>query len=129
MKFLDKFLQLKNKERKWFQIIIWWEIRRILYNIIILIAGILSIIIILLAMILVDYPSRVQIKEGEDFIEPFAIPMFLILSNIFYTLGWLIELFIKRSLNFGPKMFKIILFFTFFRIFFPSIHLDINSNI
>jgi hypothetical protein len=62
MKFLNKFLQVKNKERKWFQIIIWWEIRRILCNIIILIAGILSIIIILIAMILVDYPSRVQIK-------------------------------------------------------------------
>jgi hypothetical protein len=114
-KYFDKLLQVKTEDRNFFQVIIWWELRRILYNIIVLIAGILSIVIMLTAA-----SGRVNLEPGEDFYEPIMIPIFAFLCNMGYTLGWLTEVFIKRSLTFGPKMFKRGLYFTLFWIFLPS---------
>lgn len=115
MKYLDKLLQVKTEERSFFQVIIWWELRRILYNIIILIAGILSLLIMLTAA-----SGRVHLEPGEDFYEPIMIPIFAFLCNMGYTLGLLTEVFIKRSLTYGPKMFKRGLYFTLFWVFLPS---------
>jgi hypothetical protein len=115
MKYLNKLLCIKTEKRNIFQIIIWWEIRRILYNIIVLIGGILSIIIMTKAA-----SGRVQLEAGEDLYEPIMIPIFAILCNIGYTLGWITELFIKRTVTFGPKIFKIGLYFTLFWVFLPA---------
>lgn len=62
MKYLDKLLQVKTEDRSFFQVIVWWELRRILYNIIVLIAGILSLVIMLIAA-----SGRVHLEPGEDF--------------------------------------------------------------
>ena len=115
MKYLDKLLEVKTENRNFIQVIIWWELRRILYNIIVLIAGILSIVIMLTAA-----SMRIQLKPGEDFYEPIMIPIFAFLCNMGYTLGWLTEVFIKRNLTYGPKMFKRGLYFTLFWVFLPS---------
>jgi hypothetical protein len=115
MKILDKLLQVDNHERSFFEIIIWWEIRRLLYNFIVLIAGILSLVIMLSAA-----SVRVQLEPGEDFYEPIMIPIFAFICNVAYTLGWLTEIFIKRNLTYGPKMFKRGLYFTLFWVFLPS---------
>jgi len=115
MKYLDKLLQVKTEDRSFLQIIVWWELRRILYNIIVLITGVLSLVIMLTAA-----SGHVHLEAGEDFYEPIMIPIFAFLCNICYTLGWLTELFIKRSLTYGPKMFKLGLYFTLFWIFLPS---------
>ena len=101
MKYLDNLLKVKADNRTLLQTILWWEIRRILYNIIVLIGGILSIVIMLTAA-----AGRVHLEPGEDFYEPIMIPIFAFLCNVGYTLGWLTEIFIKRSLTYGPKMFK-----------------------
>jgi len=116
MKYLNKLLQVKTEDRNLFQVIVWWELRRILYNIIVLIAGILSLVIMMTAA-----SGRVHLEAGEDFFEPIMIPIFAFLCNMCYTLGWLTELFIKRSVTYGPKMFKRGLYFTLFWIFLPSI--------
>ena len=115
MKYLDKLLEVKTENRSFIQVIIWWELRRILYNIIVSIAGILSIVIMLTAA-----SVRIQLKPGEDFYEPIMIPIFAFLCNMGYTLGWLTEVFIKRNLTYGPKMFKRGLYFTLFWVFLPS---------
>jgi hypothetical protein len=115
MKYLDRLLQVKNEDRSFFQIIIWWEFRRILYNAIILIAGIFSTVIMLTAA-----SSRIELDSGEDFFEPIVIPIFALLCNMGYTLGWLTEVFIKRNLTYGPKMFKRGLYFTLFWVFLPT---------
>ena len=39
MKILNRFLTIDNENRNFFQIIFWWEIRRILYNLIVLFFG------------------------------------------------------------------------------------------
>jgi hypothetical protein len=115
MKYLNKLLQVKTEDRNLFQVIFWWELRRILYNIIVLIAGILSLVIMIAAT-----SGRVYLEPGEDFFEPIMIPIFAFLCNMGYTLGWLTEVFIKRSATYGPKMFKRGLYFTLFWIFLPS---------
>ena len=115
MKYLNKLLQVKTEDRNLFQVIVWWDLRRILYNIIVLIAGILSLIIMITAA-----SGRVHLEPGEDFFEPIVIPIFAVLCNMGYTLGWLTEVFIKRSATYGPKMFKRGLYFTLFWIFLPS---------
>jgi len=115
MKYLDKLLQVKNEDRSYIQVIIWWEIRRFLYNMIVFIAGFISTVIILIAS-----SGSAHIEPGDDVIEPIMIPIFAVLCNIAYTLGWLTEVFINRSLTYGPKMFKRGLYFTLFWVFLPS---------
>ena len=116
MKLLNPLLKVKTEDRNVFQIIIWWELRRILYNIIVLICGILSLLIMMTAA-----SGRVELEPGEDFYEPIMIPIFAVLCNFGYTLGWLTEIFMKRSLTYGTRMFKVGLYFTLFWVFLPTI--------
>jgi hypothetical protein len=116
MKILDVFLKVKTENRNIFQIILWWELRRILYNAIVLIAGIISINIMLIVS-----KGKVELQPGEDFIEPFMIIFFGFVCNMCYTLGWFTEICKKKSLTYGPKMFKRGLYFTLFWVFLPSI--------
>ena len=71
------------------QIICWWEIRRILYNAILFAIGITSIVSM-------EWLMEKVIPVGRDAIEPFAltigIMIYGIVANLFYTLGWLVEL-------------------------------------
>lgn len=108
MKILDQLLIVNSIERNAFQIILWWELRRILYNGIILIIGIVSMQIMY---------ALVELKPGEDLQEPLAIIGFGFLCNLFYTIGWLTEIFSKKTLNYGPKNFKKGLYFTLFFCF------------
>lgn len=115
MKLINRFLDVKYEDRNFLQIIIWWEIRRILFNIIVLFFGFISLSIMSVI---------VKIEPGEDIVEPLIIILFAILCNIGYTLGWFTELFVKKSQTYAPKMFKIGLLFTLFFVMLPSfIHL------
>lgn len=111
MKILNRFLTVDAENRNFFQIIFWWEIRRILYNLIVLFFGFLSLGII---------SALVSLQPGEDLVEPIAVLLFAVLCNIGYTLGWFTELFVKRSTTYGPKMFKIGLIFTLFVVMLPA---------
>jgi hypothetical protein len=90
------------------QVVFWWEWRRLLYNLLLAIIGIASIIGFEILM------SK-AIPLGEDAEEPMG--MFLgvaaygIMANLCYTLGWIIEL-ATRNVNpllarkRGQKMFR-----------------------
>ncbi|MBL4655687.1 MAG: hypothetical protein JKY33_07685 [Bacteroidia bacterium] len=108
----DFLLQVKNEDRNLFQIIGWWEVRRILYNLIVLISGILSMVIML---------ALVNLEPGEDLQEPIAIIGFAIICNLGYSLGWFTEIFRQKSKTYAPKMFKRGLFFTLFWVFLPAV--------
>jgi hypothetical protein len=115
LKFLDPLLKINPEGRNWIDIIIWWELRRILYNLIVLIAGITSILIMVTVA-----SGIVHLEPGEDFYEPIMIPVFAFFCNMGYTLGWMTELFIKPSKTYGKNMFKFGLKFTLFWVFLPS---------
>ena len=112
MKYLDKLLEVHYEDRSIFKIIFWWELRRLLYNFIILIFGIISLILM---------SAIVNVPPGEDLIEPIAIIGFGILCNLGYSIGWLTEIFRKKNKNYGPKMFKTGLYFTLFFVILPLI--------
>jgi hypothetical protein len=118
MKFFNNLLVVKTADRNIFQIILWWEIRRILYNLIVLAAGITSILI---SEFCFFYIRKETLDISEDFIEPIAIWLFGFMCNVCYTLGWGTEIFIKKSTTYAPKMFKFGLFFTLFWVSLPAI--------
>ena len=112
MKMLDRLLTVDKDDRNTFQIIGWWEMRRILYNLIVLICGVISLLVM---------SAFVDLEPSEDLIEPFAIFGFAILCNLGYTLGWLTEVFNKKDKTYGPVIFKIGLYFTLFWVFLPAV--------
>jgi len=72
-----------------FDAIVWWELRRIPFNMLMLAVGVLSLSSIL-------FIGRYFVKPGEDVVEPFAIVFGVIVygvfANVAYTLGWITEL-------------------------------------
>lgn len=74
-----KFHKLDRTDRKWWKIILWWEIRRIPYNIIMYLVGLLSFCICFVTI-------------------PLVYLIIGVLLNIVYTLGWIVELiFINKK--------------------------------
>jgi hypothetical protein len=76
------------------QIIRWWELRRILYNTLLLIVGVSAIIGM-------EWLVTKVIPLGEDAIEPMILVLGILIygfvANLFYTLGWVIELWARKS--------------------------------
>lgn len=101
------------------QVILWWEKRRIPYNILIGTVGIISLI---LFMIFITNANVV--KPGEDAVEPMAIFIAPILINICYTSGWIIELVLRtvfKSPKLGTVLLKIGISFSLLMVLLPSL--------
>jgi hypothetical protein len=67
-------------------IIVWWELRRIPYNIVLAFVGFATLLLIF----------AVGSAEPEvDFVEPlvvaFGVPLYAIAANVCYTLGWILD--------------------------------------
>ena len=108
------------EDRKWYHIIGWWEVRRIAFNLILLISGIISITIMSLVV------------DGVwDFIHPLSIFGFAFLANFFYTGGWIIELLVKtgkqNTNSWGSKSFKIGLIISICFTFIPPLLFSIGG--
>lgn len=112
MNFLNGLLLKKKENRTALDVIGWWEIRRILYNLIIYVSLMFSFAIIDLV---------INVPSGEDIQEPITIVLFIFLCNLGYTLGWITELFNRNRQNYGSRFFKIGLRFTLFWIMLPAI--------
>jgi len=120
MRILKKlFIVNTQKNRPWYNVVLWWEIRRILYNIILLFSSFIALS--LLSLI---------IKDLTPFFSPpifffMAIAVFVLLANVFYSLGWVFQLiarnssnrFIKKNI---PRIFIYGLIFSFLIQLIPS---------
>ena len=85
-RFLKWLLSVPQDEQSLGQIVIWWEKRRIPYN---LIVGMIGFISLLLFFLFISKSGELQ--PGEDAVEPIALFIAPILVNIGYTLGWFVE--------------------------------------
>lgn len=112
MKILDPLLKFESRKRTNLHIIAWWEIRRILFNIILITAMTLSMSILF---------QFVNLGPSEDLIEPFAMIGYVFLWNLIYTVGWLLEISMPKSKIFGPKTFKIFLLLSAGLAFIPTV--------
>ncbi|KAA6465005.1 hypothetical protein DYQ86_03365 [Acidobacteria bacterium AB60] len=74
------------------EVIRWWEVRRIAYNAVLFAIGITSIMTM-------EWLMGKVIPVGEDAVEPFALALgvivYAIMADLCYTLGWIIELAAK----------------------------------
>jgi len=70
-------------------VVVWWEIRRIPYNLALLAVGLVSVFAI------VWIGSRL-VPAGEDFVEPIGlllgVVVYAVLANVCYSFGWMTEL-------------------------------------
>jgi hypothetical protein len=79
------FYRAPGRPSPW-EIIQWWEARRIPFNVLIGVYGICSLGIFVWAL-----DSSGHLQPGEDAVEPLAIMVAPLAINALYTLGWLVE--------------------------------------
>lgn len=76
------------------RIIRWWELRRLLYNGVLLVVG-------AAAIVGMEWLLSKVIPSGQDALEPTALALgvvaYAILANMYYTLGWVVELYDRRK--------------------------------
>jgi hypothetical protein len=103
--------------------IVWWEIRRIPFNLIVLVVGFASGLVIELI------GSRL-VKPGEDVEEPIGIMIAIIgygvAANLCYTLGWITEIVWSggdtiRTEAMRPKVFRAGIIFSVVLTLLPAI--------
>ena len=75
--------------RRPYDAIAWWEKRRIVFNLVVLVLSFCSLVII-------ELIGAQHVQPGEDVVEPFIVlaggAVFVIAANVCYTLGWITEL-------------------------------------
>ena len=107
------------------QVVAWWETRRLPYNLLVGVCGVTSLIVFFLAI-----AASGALQPGEDAVEPLGLLAAFILApiaaNVCYTLGWLVELIVRRlrpklTPAFGPALFAIGLTFSCFIVSIPAI--------
>jgi hypothetical protein len=114
-----------REPRSAMDVVAWWEVRRIPYNLIVLIAGMVS-----LPLFLVFIELAHGLKAGEDAVEPMALVVAVVVGpcavNLAYTAGWIVELFLRlawrgRAAAIGPTLMRLGLSFSLLVVFFPAI--------
>ncbi len=71
------------------RIIVWWEVRRIAYNLILLPTGFVGLLLLLLVM--QSNPSD-DLGAENDFVPFLSALMAFIAANVCYTLGWMVNI-------------------------------------
>ncbi|NLX96533.1 MAG: hypothetical protein GXY83_10190 [Rhodopirellula sp.] len=87
--------------------IVWWELRRIPFNILVAVYGTACLIIFFWAI-----TTSGQLGPGEDAVEPVALLATPLVINALYTLGWLVEVPVRwfvpsLSSRLGPVLLKV----------------------
>jgi len=121
-KFWAWFFSVPDEERSAGDIIIWWEKRRIPYNIIVGSVGICSLL--LFYIFFAQSGQLDKLEPSEDAVEPIGLILAPIAINICYTAGWVVEICLsfiwseKRSI--GPILLKLGIGFSLLIAVFPS---------
>jgi hypothetical protein len=77
-------------QRSVLSVIVWWELRRIPYN---LIVGAVASVSFLLFFFFIEVSGKLE--PGEDAVEPIALLFAPFAINLCYTAGWIVELIVK----------------------------------
>ena len=115
---LKKLFIVNTEPKPWLKVILWWELRRILYNALLVVFGIIS----LTALSFI-------IKDLWSFFSPplfflIGVISFVVIANIFYTSGWVFQLLTTKWKNdfinrIKPKLFIYGLIFSFIVVLMP----------
>jgi hypothetical protein len=101
------------------QVILWWETRRFPYNVIIGVAGLIS-----LPLFFLFADASGKIEPGVDVVEPLMLLVSPIIANIAYSAGWAVELvfrcFLRDGNTPGPLFLKLGVIFSVLVIAAPT---------
>lgn len=89
-RFTEWFFSASNDVRSFREIILWWEIRRIPYNIIIGSIGFIGFLFFYFSLRATHISSKEIAGEPLE-LNMFALIGFPIALNLCYTLGWIVE--------------------------------------
>jgi hypothetical protein len=115
------FFDVPDEPRSVLQIVLWWEKRRVPFNILIGLVGILSLVLLFIFV-----GSSITGHPGEDIVEPISILFAPFVINFCYTLGWIVEIAFggiwkKDEPNFATKLLRFGTGFSLFLISAPTI--------
>ena len=112
---LDEFLVEKPiKKRTKMDVFNWWEDKRARYNHYCIATWIIS-------FIYVEYRFRLISTSDSSIYLYVGVSMFVIV-NLYFFLGFFLEIMTSRNENIGPKLFAIITFGALFFITLPAIY-------
>lgn len=100
-------------------VIVWWEWRRLSYNLFLAAIGIPGLLLFFLAI-----GVSGELEPGEDAIEPIALAAAPIAANLAYSAGWLVEgalLAQEPEQPNGPRLMKAGLLFSVAVVFAPGL--------
>lgn len=92
---------MRTKRSSW-NIIFWWEIRRLLFNFVLVGAAALSLWI-------ADIEFFTAEMGSGDYFVSLVYFGYVVAVNFLYTLGWVMELLIRNRPAFAPRFFLTIL--------------------
>src|SRR5262249_4022552 len=106
---------------RWWKVVLWWEIRRIPFNVFCAVYGAFC-----LAIFFVSILTSGHLQPGEDAVEPIALIFAPVVANILYTSGWVVGLAVRStapnvSQKVGLLLFKLGLAFSFVVISLPAL--------
>lgn len=115
-----RFVTVPEGPRTTASVILWWELRRVPYNIVVGILGVISFVAYFFFISNADV-----LTPGEDAIEPIALLAAPFLVNIAYTAGWVVELVYRshtgrKDTEIGPNLWLAGMAFSILAVFFPS---------
>lgn len=108
-------------------VIVWWEQRRLPYNIIIGVLGTVSLLLFYFFILSCDV-----LRPGEDAVEPLALLITPFLVNIAYTAGWIVEILCKPLIPkhnekmIGPALLVLGFSFSIIVVSLPSLFWGIS---
>jgi hypothetical protein len=107
-KWFHRIFSIPEGDRPWYSVVVWWEMRRPLYNLVVGISGTISLFLIFFFIWL---PPALK-GDDADFDYFIAIGAFGIFANFFYTFGWIFELLQRSFLRMpirriGPLSFSL----------------------
>ena len=73
------------------RVILWWELRRLLYNFALLVIGLPAVLGMMLLM------EKAHPHVDDDFLPFLGIVLYGFMANLCYTLGWSVELMGRRT--------------------------------
>ena len=102
------------------RVILWWEVRRIPYNVLVGLYGAFCLVIFFWSV-----TTSGHLKAGEDAVEPMALFAAPFGVNACYTLGWLVDvpartLWPSLSPRFSPVLLKLGIVLSAFLISIPA---------
>lgn len=107
---LDQYLVVKKTRRNLLDIFLWWERKRVVFNILVLSLCFLSFEI-----------QKISTSSSINFFTKRELIIFIVLYNIIYSSFCVLEFFLKKNKKHGPSMFKNALFICASIITIPTV--------